>query len=334
MRLFKQRVRNYLRNFISDFFLEKGYLEAETPLFNRFWTTEPWICPVRCVLESDRGKVTEGFLSPSPEINLKKILVKEPALKGVFEFARCFRNHEEPQSTQHSFEFTMLEWYERKIAYLKCASELTRLILLLAEHLGKSDRFTAAQKKVFTERNVYKKWTWLSVEEAFLRYAEIDFSCFSSWAELLEAGNDVLKKKYVLFDDVFWAVMLEKIEPHFRRLEPLVLYDFPAFQAGFTQTFKRNSLTFAKRFELFCGNVELANGGQEIVSASEMRAVYEKNNRLRQKNSLPVYDYDRELICLFEERAGAMSTPFSGVALGFDRLVMLLTGGATLEAFY
>ena len=271
---------------IRRFFSSRGFLEVDTPL------RQPVIIP-----ESNIVPLTaEGqYLQASPELCMKRILAA--GCDNIFQICPCFRQGE--RGRYHLEEFTMLEWYRLDVDYRQLMDDCECLLAAVVKDLAGT--VAGGEGGALVRFDLARPWPRLSVEEAFRRYSPLS----------LERS---------MADDCFEEMLVEHIEPHLGCAKPLFLYDYPVEMAALART-KPGQPTRAERFELYLHGVELANGFSELTDAREQRqrfaAELGRIERMgRSHGGMPA----RFLADL--ERLPAAA----GIALGVDRLFMLLTG--------
>ena len=271
------------------FFVDRGYLEVETP--HRIPAPAP---------ESHIDAVGSGpwFLHPSPELCMKRLLAA--GYERIFQMCRCWREGE--RGSQHVPEFTLLEWYRTGDDYQALMEECEALIQTLASHLG------LGQKLVFRgqEIDLAEPWERISVRDAFRHYTTI------SMGEALER-------------DRFDEMMVLEIEPRLGIKRPAFIYEYPLERATLARL-KDNDPTVAERFELYIGGLELANAFSELVDPDEQRRRFALEQETRLSLGKPIYPMPETFLNELEEMP-----PSAGIALGVDRLVMVLLNAATID---
>jgi lysyl-tRNA synthetase class 2 len=245
-------------------------------------------------IRSDQGM----FLATSPELYMKRLLAA--GYEKIYQISPVFRRGE--QGRLHHPEFTMLEWYRLGADYNVLQDDCCGLIRTVWESLGRLN--PCHQDR---QLEVSGEWQRLSVQEAFRRYA--------GW----EPGPE---PDAFRFD----SDLVQRVEPHLGFPTPCFLVDFPAGQAALSRL-KSGDPTVAERFELYWAGIELANGFSELTDAQEQRARFQqvldtqKANGHHQPYPMP------ESFLKSLEYLG----PCAGIALGVDRLVMLLSGSNHLD---
>ncbi len=300
-----------------------GYDEVETPCLVPVPGMEPHIQAFEAEFVPEAGgERTPLFLHTSPEYAMKRLLAA--GLPRVFQLARVFRNGE--VSATHNPEFTMLELYRAGTDYRGIMEDLERLVEACARALSSDGTSRAARGGVTLD--LAAPFERLTVAEAFRRHAGVDLaSCGNDAARLADAARRAgldAGPPGEPFDDVFFRVMLEAVEPRIGRTRPVYLLDWPAPMAALSRL-RKDEPGVAERFELYAGGLELANGFSELSDAAEQRRrlVEEKEQRRRLGRRVPPID-ERFLSAL------ARMPEAGGVAVGLDRLLMLLVGAETI----
>jgi lysyl-tRNA synthetase class 2 len=301
-----------------------GYEEVETPCLVAAPGMEVHIQSFETPFVPEGGGAPKPlFLHTSPEFAMKRLLAA--GLPRIFQLARVFRNGE--VSRTHNPEFTMLELYRAGADYAGVMADLERLVEACARALspGGGARATRGGR----ELDLAAPFERLTVEDAFRRHAGIDLrACGGDAARLVEAarraGHDPGPPGEA-FDDVFFRVMLDAVEPRIGLARPTYLVDWPASMAALSRV-KRDDPAVAERFELYAAGLELANGFSELTDAAEQRRRFEDEQEQRRRLGHRVYPLDER----FLEALGRMPEA-GGVAVGFDRLLMLLVGAEAIE---
>jgi lysyl-tRNA synthetase class 2 len=244
-----------------------------------------------------------GYLITSPELAMKRLLVG--GLPRVFQLARVLRADE--QGPLHEPEFTLLEWYRAFSGYDAVLADTEALLVHLAKRLrGRAELVTPAGRKLSLRRPFPR----VSVREAFRRYANVRDA-----AEL--AARD---------ENRYFELLVARVEPALAALErPVFLLDYPVSQAALARPSPRDP-TVAERFELYAGGIELSNGYGELTDPVEQARRFQAERAARRAAKRPVYPVDRRFLAALREGM----PPASGNALGVDRLVLLLTGAASV----
>jgi lysyl-tRNA synthetase class 2 len=310
---------------IRRYFADEGFLEVDTPALQVSPGLEPHLMAFSTEIVTPERARQARHLHTSPEFAMKKLLVA--GLPRIFQLAHVFRNGE--RSRTHHPEFTMLEWYRADAALPAIMTDCENLLRAGLAASG-STRFSW-QGKV---SDPTLPWQRVSVAEAFERFCGID---------LLATAPDPAQPDLALlgtaarqaaiephrgddWEDLFFRVFLERIEPHLGSPAPTILYDYPISLAALSRP-KPGDKRLAERFELYVCGLEIANAFGELTDAATQRARFEAD--CARKRQLYGYDYpiDEDFLA-----ALAHGMPESaGIALGVDRLVMLATGAARIE---
>jgi elongation factor P--(R)-beta-lysine ligase len=302
---------------------ELGYEEVETPCLVPAPGMEPHIHAFETAFVPEGGgEPSPRWLHSSPEYAMKRLLAE--GFARTFQLSRVFRNGE--VSATHNPEFTMLEFYRAETDYRGIMDDLERLVERCARALLPGG--AARVERAGASLELAAPFERLTVVEAFRRHAGVDLERCGEDAERLAAaaraaGHDP-GPGGESFDDVFFRVMLDAVEPRLGRERPTYLVDWPASMAALSRR-KRSDPRWAERFELYAGGLELANGFSELTDAAEQRARLVEEQAIRRALGRPVYPLDEPFLA-----AVARMPEAGGVALGFDRLLMLLTGAETI----
>ena len=316
--------RNRIKAALRRDFEEQGFVEVEAASLQVSPGNEAHLHAFSTDLVTLDGERSRLFLHTSPEFALKKLLAAgEPRL---FEFARVFRNRE--RTALHHPEFTMLEWYRAGEDYEATMADAARLLALAAESAGvKTLRFRDRRCDPFAEPER------VSVAEAFARFGginllatitrdgEVDRDALAAAAArsgLRVAGDDT-------WSDVFSRVLVERIEPRLGEGRATILCEYPAPEAALARPVP-GERRVAERFEVYACGVELANGFGELTDPAEQRRRFEAEMAEKLRVHGECYPLDEDFLAALARMPDA-----SGVALGFDRLVMLATGAARIE---
>ncbi|HLL55452.1 MAG TPA: EF-P lysine aminoacylase EpmA [Myxococcaceae bacterium] len=307
------RARQKLYAALRSFFSGQGYDEVETPLLVPAPGMEPHITAfeVRFHPETDVGERRTFFLHTSPEFAMKRLLADGAG--PIFQICKVFRNGE--ISGHHNPEFTMLEFYWPNADYHRIMEDLEGA-------LGAAD--AAVGGDGFFSRRPYER---LTVRDAVLRETGIDLRAHADGASLRQAAvaAGVHVGESESFEDVFFHLFLQKVEHTLGKDRPTFLIEYPASMASLSRL-KPGEPTVAERVELYARGTELANGFSELTDAAEQRKRLEAEQDWRAENGRTVYPLDER----FLEAVGRMP-PSGGIAVGLDRVLMLLTGADAIE---
>nr|MDA3832173.1 EF-P lysine aminoacylase EpmA [Spirochaetales bacterium] len=242
--------------------------------------------------------VSDGFfLQTSPELCMKRLLSR--GYGKIFQICKCFRGQE--RGNRHLPEFTMLEWYRVQGDYQSLMSETADLLKFLAGKICGCSGFDPTIVAVLQQPSEF-----ITVRDAFAMYT-------SYTAE------------QAIVDNCFDEQLVEYIEPVLGLRQPCFLYDYPAALGSLARK-KKSDGSLAERFELYVQGVELANGFSELTDGPEQRRRFEIELEVARGTGLPQAAMPEKFLRDLDVMPEAC-----GIALGFDRLVMLLTGAATID---
>ncbi len=308
------------------FFASRDFVEVETPCLQVSPGMEPHLKAFTTAYADPYGGPDQALaLHTSPEFAMKKLLVA--GVPRLFQLARVFRNAE--RSATHHPEFTMLEWYRAGAGLNDLMTDTENLARACAE---------AAGCRVFRRQgrscDPFGRWRRLSVAEAFDQYAGIDILATAPdplapdrdrlAAETRRIGLSVSPNDR--WDDIFFKIMLDRIEPHLGWDEPVFLHSYPLSMAALARPSPTDPRV-AERFEVYALGVELANAFGELTDAAEQRRRFEADMALKLELYGETHPVDEDFLAALE-----YGMPQSaGIALGFDRLVMLLAGAERID---
>ncbi len=315
------RTRMALIKAMRGFFDRHDFYEVETPALQLCPAVDTHIhafaTDIKSVGLDVRGRL---YLHTSPELAMKKLMVA--GLPQLYQICHVFRNGDD--SRLHSPEFTMLEWYRCHSGYRQIMKDCEELLRHCAEQCG----ITHYRHKGH-DIDPFGEWDYITVSEAFTRYAGLDLE---SLLDDTDAFHAALKEQSIRtaaddrWDDLFFRVMAEKIEPFLGQDKPAILYEYPLCLASLARPVAERP-AFAERFELYMGGLELANAFGELTNPQVQKERFQTEMAAKQTLYGETYPLDEELI-----RALAYGLPESGgIALGVDRLAMLASGAETID---
>ena len=314
--------RGRILSALREWFRRRGFLEVETPALQVSPGNEVHLHAFATELVTPAMVRRPFYLHTSPEFTCKKLLAAGEA--RVFSLGHVFRNRE--RGPLHHPEFTMLEWYRANEPYEALMEDCGAILNEAAKAAGSLQlqwKGRTADPYAAPER--------LSVADAFRKFAGIDIlatlpcgapdrdklAAAAGGAGIQIAGDDT-------WSDIFSRVLVEHIEPQLGRGHAVLLDRYPLPEAAWA--LPDSDPRLAKRFELYVCGVELANGFAELTDAREQRQRFEEAMVERQRRYGECYPIDADFL-----EALAQMPPASGIALGFDRLVMLATGASRIE---
>ena len=284
-------IRAALLSSIRNFFVQQNFLEVDTPIRQSVILPEANIQPLRS---------GTAYLQTSPESCMKRILAQ--GCHRIFQIARCFRKEE--KGRRHLEEFVMLEWYRSQASYLDLMQDCLDLLIFVGDEMvRKYPELRAAHSSIFGCDAGRKELPCqkISVADAFARWSPIGLE------RTLSEGR---------FDEI----LVEYIEPNLGVDEVTFLYDYPATMASLAKK-KDDDPDKAERFEMYLQGVEIANGFSELTDPSEQRSRFQKEIEM-------IAERTGEQMIMPEKFLEALYTlpDCAGIALGVDRLFMLMLG--------
>jgi lysyl-tRNA synthetase class 2 len=288
---------------VRHYFADRNILEVDTPILSSAGTTDPNLHSLTTQLACQPAATQ--YLQTSPELAMKRLLAA--GCGDIYQIARVFRDAE--LGPYHQPEFTLIEWYRVGWNEHQLSHEVIELIGLLGNNpeLGYQE---------------------ISYQEAFTTYCQLDpltadtdqlIACAKRHG--LNLPTSPLEKTELLD-----LIMSALVAPQLGKTSPTILFDFPASQAALAQLQPADTRV-AARFEVFWRGIELANGFRELTDPIEQRRRFETENADRRARQLMELPIDEAFLATLHALP-----PCSGVALGFDRLLMLLAGSRRIDA--
>jgi len=312
------QARGKIQAVLRLWFDSQAFIEVETPILQATPGAEVHLKGFSTEWESPDGTARRRWLHTSPEFAMKKLLAG--GVKRLFQFARVFRNAE--GSALHHPEFTLLEWYRAEAGYEAIMEDCAALLAAAAAAAGTTE-FTwlgrGCDPNATPER--------LTVAGAFQRHAGVDlFAGMGDDGQRLAQASGVARHEGDRWDDVFFRVMFKKIEPALGMGRATILCEYPISMAALARA-KPGDPRVAERFELYVCGVELANAFGELTDPAVQRARLEADMAEKERLYGVRWPVDEDFLA-----ALAHGLPdCAGIALGFDRLVMLCTGAERID---
>jgi len=250
--------------------------------------------------ESQIDAIPSGdwFLHTSPELCMKRLLAA--GCERIFQVCRCWREGE--RGRLHLPEFTMLEWYRAGADYLGLMEECEKLTRSLVQEMGLGGKIEYQGKEI----ELGGQWERITVRDAFARY-----------------GGTAME--HALAQGTFDEIMVERIEPCLGTQRPTFIYDYPA-ERGALARLRADDPSAAERFELYIGGIELGNAFTELTDPTEQRARFSQEASVRTSLGRRPYPLPGKFL---DELSGM--PPSAGIALGIDRLVMVLLDKESID---
>jgi elongation factor P--(R)-beta-lysine ligase len=314
--------RSAITRAVRGWFEKEGFVEVETGILQVSPGNETHLHAPRTELLRADGTRATRYLRTSPEFACKKLLAAGES--KIFEFAKVFRDRE--RGDLHLPEFTMLEWYRADRAYDAIMADSVAVTAHAAQATGtRQFSFRGKVCDPFAEPEL------ITVGAAFARFAGVDLLATIEGGEgdraalASAAQGKVGMASDDTWSDIFSKILVEHVEPRLGRGRLTILFEYPSPEAALARV-KVSDPRVAERFEVYACGVELANGFGELTDAGEQRhrfaaAMEEKARRYGER-----YPLDEEFLA-----AVAKMPEASGVALGFDRLVMLASGALRID---
>jgi len=304
-------------------FAKYDFLEVETAALQVSPGNETHLHAFATDLIGPGGERHGLYLRTSPEFACKKLLTAGE--RRIVDFARVFRNRE--RGALHHPEFTMLEWYRANESYEVLMNDCAALLAETAQAAGTKEfrfRDKTADPLATPER--------LTVADAFARHAGVDMLVTVSGgrgdrvafaAQAGKAGVAVAEDD--TWGDIFSRILAERVDPHLGIGRATILYEYPLPVAALARA-KPGSDKVAERFELYVCGVELANAFGELTDVADQRARFDAAMNEKKRIHGERYPLDEDFLSALDQMPQAC-----GIALGFDRLVMLATGAQRIE---
>lgn len=306
---------------LRAYFEAEGFLEVETPL--RVFSPGQEVHLDAIAADVDKGR----YLITSPEYHMKRLLAAGP--ERIVQFCRCFRAEED--GPHHQPEFTMVEWYRANASMEDLMRDCEAIIAAAARAVGTwpslavpSSRAGQGSGGKLSLDRAYERTT---VRALLRKHAGLELRGDESAAEMRalarQAGCHVAEN--AAWDDVFYQVFLDRIEPHLGSDRPTFVCDWPR-PLGALARVKPGDARTVERFELYAGGLELANAFGELTDPVEQRARFTGELETRRCRGKTVYPIDEKLLDALPHLP-----PTCGIALGFDRLLMLVMGASSIR---
>jgi elongation factor P--(R)-beta-lysine ligase len=322
----KIRMRHNAMVAVRNYFEKEEFFEIDSPLLIAANCIETYIDPILVKVNcGPKGDLT-NYLHTSPEIYHKRLL--SYGAKKIYQLGHVFRDGE--LGKMHLPEFALLEWYRAGGTIHDLIVDCEKLFSAVAKAVIGTTRITLADQKVI---DLAKPFERCSMEDLWKQHAQIDLRVA---LKAMRDGNPLAlvkvaqEKGYALrelatFEDVFHHVMLTKIEPAIGQGKPCVVINWPTQMAALARVCKDDPL-FAERFEIYCGGIELANAFSELNDPVEQKIRFKRDlaeRSLLGKKPLPI---DDRFIQDLEYMPDSV-----GIAVGFDRLLMLISQIAEID---
>jgi lysyl-tRNA synthetase class 2 len=293
---------------VRGWFEREGFVEVDTPARVRSPGQEVHLDAVPAGRDADG----DHWLITSPEYHMKRLVAD--GLPRIVQIAKCWRAEE--SGPHHRGEFTMIEWYRANAPLETLADDCEALLRAAAVAAGRDPAALGGGI------GLAAPFTRTTVRELCARHAGIDLQGDEDAPALRAkaAAAGVALGNATAWDDIFYQAFLDRIEPQLAAAGPTFVFDWPAPLAALARP-KPGDPRFVERFELYAGGLELANAFGELTDPVEQRRRFEDEARTRATRGKAVYPIDEALLAALPRMP-----PTAGIALGFDRLVMLVLG--------
>jgi elongation factor P--(R)-beta-lysine ligase len=331
----KLTARGRVRQAVRDFFADAGYVEVETPALQASPGLEPHLRAFATVLHDPRdGTDRLRYLHTSPEFAMKKLMTGGMAIgiDRIWQLAHVYRDGE--RGATHHPEFAMLEWYRAGVSYRDLMDECEGLLRAVQNAAGDHAAGVDTLRWRGNRADARRPFERLTVDEAFSRYAGVDLLATAPDPHVPDVARLASEAARIGiaphpgddWETLFFRIFLERIEPHLGIGAPTILYDYPIAMAALSR-WKPDDLRLAERFELYVCGLELANAFGELTDPAEQRRRFMADQARKQALYGEIYPIDEDFLAALDYGL----PDCAGIALGFDRLVMLATGAEHIE---
>lgn len=308
-------LREKIVKHIRSFFDKQGFREVDTPMLIRHPAAESYLEVFETTLLTRHRKKEPLYLSTSPELAIKKLLVA--GLGNCYALTKSFRNMETDSKTHHP-EFTILEWYRTDATYVDIMEDCENLLLSILSNVQASNTSVICYQGATI--TLAKPWPRISVGEAFQRWAHISLEDFF---DMDCAKKTARAKGYAVgpnttWEELYHQIFLNEVEPHLGADRPTILYDFPSRMAALSKK-KPNNPRFSERFEFYIGGLELGDCYSELTDWKEQEKRFQQEMEEIRRLGKTSYTYDQDFILALQQGL----PPCAGIAVGVERLAML-----------
>lgn len=307
---------------IRRFFASRDFIEVETPALVPSPGMEPHLLAFRTEYVSENGRQhVPLYLPTSPEFHMKRLLCR--GAERIYQLARSFRNGE--TGDLHQPEFCMLEWYRAHADYTGIMNDTETMVAAAAGSVHDPPVIRIGDRSI----DLSPPWERLTVAEAWERFTGINLKGCPSHGDLLAAGREIGVRNLRDTDPrdvLYFKIFLERIEPHLGRDRPVILYEYPADMAALARL-KPGDPSVALRFEVYIAGIELANAFDELTDPDVQLQRCRMAQEIQRESGREPFPVDTAFIGALQ---GGMP-PAAGIALGVDRLIMLILGKSTIH---
>lgn len=309
------RRRSHATSAVRAFFSARDFLEVDTPVAIAAPAPEPYIDAVPLSLSLGSDDPVRRFLQTSPELAMKRLVAQ--GMGPIFQIAPCFRDDD--CTPWHRPEFRLLEWYRPTTRYLDLIDDAMALLRYVLMSLGRPPLLQVGERVIRLDEPPEVE----AVGAVVLRHTGLDLQRLGTADALRDAmrGANMRTDPTDSWSDLFHRLFFTAVEPHLSQsLRPVFLTEFPEPLAALARLHPLRP-NVSERVELYVGGIELANGFGELTDAAEQRRRFVRDNTERARLGRTVYPLDES----FLREVGHMP-PNAGMALGLERLLMLIEG--------
>lgn len=316
--------RGRMLSAMRGFFAAQGFVEVDTPALQVSPGLEPHLQAFATELHDPRDGTMRRYLHTSPEFAMKKLLVA--GMPQIWQLAHVYRDGE--RGSTHHPEFSMLEWYRAGASWPALIPDCVGLLRACQAAAGDALTWRGATA------DAGLPWQEISVAEAFQRHCGIDILATAPDPLTPDAAPLAAEARRIGIerhpgDDweaLYFRIFLDRIEPQLGLGSPTILHDFPASMAALSRR-NPDDPRLAERFELYVCGLELANAFGELTDVQEQRTRFLADQAKKQTLYGQTYPIDEDFLTALDHGM----PPSAGIALGFDRLVMLATAADDIE---
>lgn len=305
--------------YIREFFWLQNFIEPTTPIAVNKMIQEKHLNFLPVKFHNPKGEEFSFFLVTSPEIGLKKMLAG--GFEKIFQITPVFRDYEDFGHT-HNTEFLMLEWYRSPGGLQEIMDDTEKLVKFISEKIDvKSISFKG--KTV----DLTSVWERISMKDLWQKYLQVDLDNYVTTKKMVDLARSLglTVEEGEEYEDVFYKIFLNKVEPYLGWERPVMIFDYPVPMAALCRV-NPNNQNYVERAEVYIAGIELSNAYGELVDKKEQENRMKENYNFRRNNGLVLSPIDDDL----NEAIGNIKSA-GGIALGVDRLVMLLTGADNIN---
>ncbi len=321
MRVYQSRTD--IIRLIREFFWSHGFTETDTPIAVRYPSQEPYLNFMNVTVHDTHNTTHPMYLRTSPEFALKKLLAA--GYEKIFEIGKCFRDNENFGGT-HNPEFTMIEWYRSPGSLSEIMDDVEGLFRFVAKGIK---NYELRMKNVIVRPD--QAWERMTMKDVWKKYVDVNLD---EYLKIERLKDLVIRRGYHVseddaYEDLFFKIFLNEIEPKLGFEKPIFVYDYPAQMASLSRLCSHDP-RYAERMECYVAGLELCNAFGELTDGAEQKKRLEGDKALRQKLGKETWPVDEDFIASLPTIA-ERSENTAGIALGVDRMVVLFTGAKDIN---